>query len=561
MHQSYLPRVLFACGEILTRSVRSTLSMNVPYFLNTAWMAKCAAEAWAFRRATRNVAGAQAQVLAAILRQNAACEFGRRHGFAKITDPAAFRRQVPLARHEHFAADLERIAAGQKNILTCEPVTLLEPTSGTTAGEKLIPYTRSLRRQFQRGVSTWIADLFWNCPAIRTGRAYWSISPPLGRRRYSSGGIPIGFDDDAAYLGTLERRVLDRLLIAPAKLTQSSDMEAFRYQTLSAMLAADDLALISIWSPTFLTSLLEPLENWSERICHDLRQQGRGRRADELHAIVRSGGFLADRLRHIWPGLACISCWADAAASLAVPSLRQLFPHVFLQPKGLLATEGFVSLPLIGYSGAALALRSHFFEFQQVGNDSQRCLLAEDVEPGGRYRVILTTAGGLYRYELRDEIEIVGFIAQCPLLRFLGKADRIVDFVGEKLAETHVRAVLERVLVKYRMAVSFALLVPVLGPPLRYRLYFQRSDRDGDLSLADAQADLQQGLEENPYYRQAVRLGQLQVVELCELSPDAASGWNVYERRCRERGQKVGDIKPAVLDGWTGWPAAFAGEQ
>ena len=77
--------------------------------------------------------------------------------------------------------------------------------------------------------------------------------------------------------------------------------------------------------------------------------------------------------------------------------------------------------------------------------------------------MVLTTGGGLYRYRLRDEVEITGFSAECPLLRFLGKADRVVDLVGEKLAESHVRSVLERVFARHRCTATFALLVPVLG--------------------------------------------------------------------------------------------------
>src|SRR5262249_54105242 len=145
-------------------------------------------------------------------------------------------------------------------------------------------------------------------------------------------------------------------------------------------------------------------------------------------------------LRLIWPQLALLSCWTDAAAGQFVPSLKELFPAVEIQPKGLLATEAFVSFPLVGAEGADLGIRSHFFEFEETTGN--RIKLTHELERGGCYRVLVTTAGGLYRYQLRDEIEVVGFHHQCPLLRFLGKSDQISDLVGEKLAEPHVRTVL-----------------------------------------------------------------------------------------------------------------------
>ena len=252
------------------------------WLLNTAWMLKCGAEAAAFARASGRVAATQEHLLRHTLQANRDTEFGRKHGFGVIRDVRSYQERVPLATYEDFAAPVGRIAAGEAKVLTSEPVRLLEPTSGTTGGEKLIPYTAGLRRQFQRGVAAWVADLFRHRPAVRGGRAYWSISPP-GPQRRSPGGLPIGFDHDAAYLGWAERFALRRLLVTPAagqkgtgplnskgpvpfcpaaELVQLPDMDSFRYRTLLSLLAADDLTFLSVWSPTFLTALLAPLEAW-----------------------------------------------------------------------------------------------------------------------------------------------------------------------------------------------------------------------------------------------------------------------------------------------------------
>jgi hypothetical protein len=244
---------------------------TVPWLLNTAWMLKCSAEAVLFARASRRVADIQARLLLQTLWANRNTDFGRAHRFVAITDARTYQERVPLATYDDFTEDIRRIAAGEADVLTCEPVLLLEPTSGTTGGEKLIPYTAGLRRQFQRGVAVWIADLFHRRPAVRAGRAYWSLSPMLGPPRRSPGGLPIGFDDDIAYLGWTEQFALLRLLVTPPEVAHLPDMESFRYCTLLFLLAADDLALISVWSPTFLTALLAPLGEWQERLCHDLR--------------------------------------------------------------------------------------------------------------------------------------------------------------------------------------------------------------------------------------------------------------------------------------------------
>src|SRR5207237_3883336 len=160
-------------------------------------------------------------------------------------------------------------------------------------GEKLIPYTAGLRRQFQRAVAVWIHDLFRHRPLLRQGRAYWSISPALSAPRRTVAGIPIGFDEDAAYLGIFERWALDRLLVGPPASLKQANLETFRYATLLHLLRAEDLTLISVWNPTFLTALLQPLLAWHERLCADL-QHGTfsppGARATG-HARRRAGGL------------------------------------------------------------------------------------------------------------------------------------------------------------------------------------------------------------------------------------------------------------------------------
>ena len=158
----------------------------IPWLLNTAWMLKCSSEAASFTKASRHVADTQVRLLLRTLWANRDTDFGRIHRFRDITDARTYQERVPLATYDDFAAGIRRVAAGEANVLTREPVRLLEPTGGTTGGEKLIPYTAGLRRQFQRGVAAWIADLFGRRPMVRKGRAYWSISPILGPPRRSS---------------------------------------------------------------------------------------------------------------------------------------------------------------------------------------------------------------------------------------------------------------------------------------------------------------------------------------------------------------------------------------
>ena len=132
----------------------------------------------------RDLAVTQRALLAGLLRRNASTRYGRDHGFALIAGPDDFRRAVPLSRWDDYADDVGRIAAGEPGVLTTERVRLLEPSSGSTAAVKLIPYTASLKAEYQRGLLPWLHDLYTTHPGLRRGRSYWSVTPrPPGRRR------------------------------------------------------------------------------------------------------------------------------------------------------------------------------------------------------------------------------------------------------------------------------------------------------------------------------------------------------------------------------------------
>ena len=260
--------------------------MGLAWWLNTAWMWKCRREARRFATATRNVRRVQEELLIDLVRRNQATWFGSKYDFQHVQTARDYQCLVPLSTHDDYAELLHRIAAGEANVLTGERVELLEPTSGTTRGEKLIPYTAALRREFQRAVAAWIADLYEHRPAVRRGRAYWSISPALGHRATTAGGVRIGFDDDTAYLGGLERWALRHLLAAPPELARIADIESFRYLTLWSLLCASDLTLISVWNPTFLSAFVAGIEPWTDRLIDDVRR-GTPRQAEALRALRR----------------------------------------------------------------------------------------------------------------------------------------------------------------------------------------------------------------------------------------------------------------------------------
>jgi hypothetical protein len=534
-----------------------------------AWLA-ANAEGWRrFRSALQDPAGTQRNVLARCLSTNAGSEFGRSHGFDRLVTAADYQAAVPLSRYADYAQPIARIAEGAPSVLTRARVLALQGSGGTSRAKR-IPYTAGLQRELRRALAPWLFDLYRRRPRLAWGAAYWSITPVAAMEAApeAHSGQPRGstprrrFEEDSAYLGGAWKRLVDATLAVPAAVRFVSDMESFRYVTLRFLLARADLTLVSVWHPSFLTLLLDALPRHWESLLSDIstgrlnppsplsatvaRQLAPHLRADPGRAVHLSRCPATEATR-IWPRLGLVSCWGDAHASLQLAPLQRRLPGVEIQPKGLLATEAFVTLPFAGMH--PLAVRSHFFEFLEEG-DSTR--LAHELEPGGAYSVVVTTGGGLYRYRLEDRVEVDGFVGRTPSLRFLGKQDHVSDLRGEKLAEAFVAAVLSRLFCDPDRIPRFALLAPeAAGDPPAYTLYLD-TERE---PAPELDARLETELRSNADYRHCVSLGQLGPARVRRVGRHALDR---YLERCRAQGQRLGDVKPLCLSPFTDWADVLA---
>jgi hypothetical protein len=566
----------------------------ITWLANHIWIIACSSSSQKYHRAVKKIRETQRDVLRSIIHANQETEYGRKFHFPEIRTITDYQKYVPITEYEDYQPYISRMAAGASNVLTGEPVRIFELSSGSTAPSKLIPYTNLLKRQFGAGINPWVYNLYRSYPGLFRGKAYWSVTPINSRNSYTSGGIPIGFEEDQEYFGAFEKRLLELLFTVPGEIKRISDPDSFRYVTLLFLLKEKRLALISVWNPTFLTQLLQPLCDWRDNLLRDLekgainppgkvtpeiisklnhklrKNPARALELQRIFALAQSHQLPAGRTVYecIWPQLTLISCWTDANAGMYIPEVQALFPTVPIQGKGLLATEGFVSLPYVGEDGARLSVRSHFFEFEELDNTGKktgeiRC--ADELKTGRTYSVILTTGGGFYRYRLRDIIQVIGFAGQCPRMRFLGKESMVSDLCGEKLNEFHVRQILDRTFHTLGLRPAFAMVAPEICRGNSYYvlfLEFEVGQNPDPPLLANLAAMVETQLEENFHYQYCRKIGQLQPLKLyliAEPLQQPSRGVEIYHQVCRELGIRDGDIKMYALHPRTGWVKAFPG--
>lgn len=516
--------------------------MTLPLIIHMAYLAQLRPTHQRFKRALQDPKTHQLKKLQTILSTNQHTDFGKKHHFANIHTPEAYQQRVPIHTYEQLAPWFDRIAQGQNNILTTEPILMMERTGGSTQANKLIPYTQSLLNEFSAATNAWIYDIYANRPLLWGTKSYWSVSPVVQGQAQTEGGIPIGMEDDTEYFGPLAQWALRQLMAVDNTIAKLPNMDEWRHATARALLQTPDLGFISIWHPSFWTILFDYINDHRDALRPHLPQT----RQHLLNTDKRLNP------QDIWPRLGLLSCWADASAQSALEPIRRDLPCIELQPKGLLATEGVVTIPWSQTHQHPLAITSHFFEFVDIQNPQAPPLFAWQLQPNRRYHVLLTTSGGLYRYTLNDQVLCTGFLGHTPSLRFLGKLDKTSDLRGEKLNASMVHDTLQSAKANLNLTWDFAMLAPTPCEPPHYTLFIETNA--SDQHLQQLTEHMENRLRESYHYNYCRDLQQLAPLKHQRIT----QGHPRYIDALTQRGQRAGDIKPTSLDRRLFWSDVFS---
>lgn len=434
------------------------------------WRYRCRKDARRFSAALSEPEAAQAAHLRSILRRTEGSQWAKAQGIDGTTTVEVFRERVPVQDPGELAQWTDRLIRGETAVLSRDPVERLVPTSGTTGPSKLIPMTRASRREYSIAVNLWMHDCFEQCPSLQRGRAYIATSPAVNLPSVDS-AIPVGFAEDAAYLGAWERRVLNQILAVPTHVAQLRDA-AWRTATREHLFRSPDLRFLSLWHPGYLEALFDP---------------------DEFADLAMR-----------WKNLSLISCWSDGACRGPSERLMAHFPQARHRPKGLWLTEGAVSVPW--GARCPVALESGFFEFEAEDGTTW---LAHELQRDATYRPILTNHAGLFRYRLGDLVRVDGHLGRTPSLRWLGRADQAVDLCGEKLNDAQLAVALARV----GWGKAFRLIPMRDEHPPCYQCVIEEPIETFPIQR------FENALRCNPHYNWARQLGQLSTLRIRQTAP------------------------------------------
>jgi hypothetical protein len=409
-----------------------------------------------FNQALKSPKLAEQQLLEAICRDITQTEYGKHYQLPAKAGYEVFSSKIPIVDYDTLSPWIQN-AEHQQNTLTRDKIDFFEYTSGSMGHKKVIPYTKQLRRSFARCFQIEGFDLLDNGLQLNSMKMFMSISPQVSH-------IPqANLKEDSEYLDGFLQWLIKPYLTTQPNIRQLPE-EDFRFILALTLLAQEQLEIISIWSPSYLLMLLQVIEQRFDELQWYL-SKGSFSYKDvpiSLPLLTRSRQqYLKDLQKNyqsefIWPTLKLISCWKAGTSKRIAGILANKFPATIIHGKGLLATEGPLTVPLVQAKGYVPMLQDIFFEFD---DGRQNILRLEDLRVDEEYEMIISQRSGLYRYRIGDSVRVTHFFEQTPCLEFIGRTKQICDLVGEKLNERFVMKVFEE---EPFARAQYLLLVPTL---------------------------------------------------------------------------------------------------
>ncbi len=462
------------------------------------------------RRFVGNAAKArdvQREALLAKVTRNASSQFGRDYDFASIRSIADFRARVPVLSYEDHRPYIAKVLNGDVTALFAQgtKVLMFAMTSGTTGDPKRLPITAELFREYRQGWQLWGAGIYGDYPDLLFKKTL-QLSSDWQQYRAPC-GIPCGQISGLA--ATTRPAIAESMFLPPSATSRIHDAAAKHYAALRFALASPKVGMIVTANPSSLVEFARRANKQSESLIRDIHdgtltceiptavrealgrriRKRQPRRARELDQLIEQHGALLPK--HAWPGLSAIAVWTGGSIGIFLPRLAELYGDAVIRDHGLSASEGRMTIPLAdGTPAGLLDYCHHFFEFipvEEHDSTSPTVLEGHELEVGRDYYVLLTTSGGLYRYDIHDVVRCVGFQGQAPLLEFLNKGKNFSNLTGEKLSEYQVIRAVEKSFAELSLPIDFFTVAPIMEAEPRYLLLVeQRVHRGREAELASA---------------------------------------------------------------------------
>ncbi len=349
---------------------------------------------------------AQLEVFHKLLESARYTEWGRRYDYSTITDPEEFRQRVPLQDYVDVKPWVDRMRAGEQNLLWPTDIRWFAKSSGTTnAKSKYIPVSReALEECHYKGGKDLVALHFDMFPQ---SRLYQGMTMVVGG---SSATEPLRSD---AYTGDLSAIIIRNL---------------------------------PLWVEVRRTPVIETalMENWEAKVERMARETMR----EDVRSIAGVPSWTLVVLKRVleltgkkdimevWPNL---ELFMHGGVSFRPyrEQYKKLFPSPTMNYLEIYnASEGFFGITDVQGAEDMLLMLDYgiFFEFipvKDLHREQPPTKLLHEVEVGQDYALVISTNAGLWRYMPGDTIQ---FTQTNPYrVKVSGRTRSFINAFGEEL--------------------------------------------------------------------------------------------------------------------------------
>ncbi|NEQ96305.1 MAG: GH3 auxin-responsive promoter family protein [Cyanothece sp. SIO2G6] len=421
-----------------------------------------------FLRKGERMAAVQADFLRSLLHTHRHTELGQHYRFTDILaqpDPVeGFCQRVPVQPYTFFQPYIERMAEGETNVLTADPLIYFNMTSGSTSQKKLIPVTRRSRQAIARANQVAMGFVI---------EAAQRQEVPLGKMLFTSQSQAYGITPSGIPYGpisTSDLRLMNplaRLVFAyPFEALQITDSPSRHYVCLLFALRNPNLRMVSATFPVLGLQLVDYLEKFSEQLIQnmetgtladwlqiepELRQKlaqrwsAQPQRAAELRQIFQRHGQLTPILA--WPHLSFITTARGGTSNFYLERFPDYFGETPIFGGTYSSAEATFGVHRdFNTDSVYPAIATSFIEFipeSQWDTAQPTTVLPSDVKVGDRYRIVVSNYSGFYRYDVGDVVEIIGFHGAMPHFTFRHRRGGMISSTTEKTTEFHVSQVMQ----------------------------------------------------------------------------------------------------------------------
>lgn len=418
--------------------------------------------------------------------------FGKEHHFNEIKNYEDFKSRVPIRDYEGHRAYIDRVIAGEQNVLWKGRPIYFCKTSGTTSGTKFIPITKESISNHINGARNALlmyVDATGNSSFLNGKLIFLSGSPVLSQM----GGIPLG-----RLSGIVNHHVpkyLRRNQMPSYKTNCIEDWEQ-KVKKIAKETINEDMTLIS------------GIPSWVQMYFEVLQGKAKGKQIKDIFpnfSLFVFGGVNYEPYRSRFEKL--IGKQVDTI---------ELFP----------ASEGFFAFQDKQPSQGLLLILNDgiFYEFiprDEFFNENPTRISLKDVKLDVNYVLIISMNAGLWGYNIGDTVKFVSISPYRVIVT--GRIKHFTSAFGEHVIAEEVEAAIKEAALGENIEVIEFTVAPQVNPEKglpRHEWYIEFNLKPSDKERFKGKID--KALQKrNIYYKDLIVGNVLQQLSIKSLKKNA----------------------------------------